>query len=211
MKSKRFVKICKPLTWSHGGIFLMCVSSAQIASAYILSKDSFPSSYRAFLGKQIGKDPVILQGLKELVNNNALTNLVGIEKYYKTVGVDLKFDPKLKVPCTILHSNQSCTGHFFSFLLQAYGRALPIYVPVYLVPALVLYRGHLVERPHTILGKNILGIARSSLFLSVYCASEWGWTCLLFRIFQRVQYSTSCTWHVSNWSGIAYREEEPEN
>lgn len=28
-------------------------------------------------------------------------------------------------------------------------------------------------RPYTILGKSLLGIARSSLFLSVYCASAW--------------------------------------
>ena len=62
-------------------------------------------------------------------------------------------------------------------------------------------------RPYTILGKSLLGIARSSLFLSVYCASAWlvhdfissflggdnswcfilyfrAWTCLLFRTFQ---------------------------
>jgi hypothetical protein len=30
IKSKRFGNICKPLTWSHGDIFLMCLSSAQI-------------------------------------------------------------------------------------------------------------------------------------------------------------------------------------
>lgn len=30
IKSKRFGGICKPLTWSHGDIFLMCLSSSQI-------------------------------------------------------------------------------------------------------------------------------------------------------------------------------------
>ncbi|KAK3147106.1 hypothetical protein QOZ80_3BG0278110 [Eleusine coracana subsp. coracana] len=185
IKSRRFGKLCKPLTWSQGDIFLMCLSSAQIASAYILNKDSFPSSYKAFLSKQIGKDPVVLQGLKELVNNNDLSSLLRIEKYYETVGVKLKLDPKMKVPCSILHGNQSCTGHFFSFLLQAYGRALPVYVPVYLIPALAIHRTNLIRRPYSAVGKNILGIVRSSLFLSVYCASEWGWTCLLFRIFKQ--------------------------
>ncbi|WVZ57370.1 hypothetical protein U9M48_007763 [Paspalum notatum var. saurae] len=197
MKSERFGKICRPLAWPHGDIFMMCVSSAQIAqvpsqfdndfeeSAYILNRDSFPPSYKAFLGRQIGKDPVVLQGLKELVNNSAFTNLAGIEKYYKTVGIDLKLDPEMKIPCSILHGNQSCTGHFFSFLLQAYGRAFPVYVPVYLIPALVVHRTHLIKRPLSAIGKNLLGIARSSLFLSVYCACEWGWTCLLFRTFQR--------------------------
>ncbi|KAL6902092.1 hypothetical protein ACP4OV_004968 [Aristida adscensionis] len=161
IKSRRFAKICKPLTWSHGDIFLMCVSSAQIASAYILYRDSFSSSYKAFLSKQIGKDPVVLEGLKELVNSDALSNIAGIEKYYKSVGVELKLDPKLKVPCSILH----------------------VYVPVYIIPALFRPK-HLVKSPCSQFGKTLLGIARSSLFLSVYCASEWGWTCLLFRAFQ---------------------------
>lgn len=46
----------------------------------------------------------------------------------------------------IVHGNQSCAGHVFSFLLQAYGRAVPVYVPVYLVPALVVHRQHLMKR-----------------------------------------------------------------
>ncbi|KAK3148139.1 hypothetical protein QOZ80_3BG0291220 [Eleusine coracana subsp. coracana] len=184
IKSRRFGEICKPLTWSNGDIFLMCLSSAQILSAYILKQDSLPSSYKSFLNKHGGKDLVILQGVKEIVNHTPLSNLAGIEKYYKSVGVDLKLDPNMKVPCSIVHGNQSCSGHFLSFLLQAYGRALPVYVPVYLVPALVVHRQDLMKRPYTIMGKSLLGTARSSLFLSVYCASAWAWTCLLFRIFQ---------------------------
>ncbi|GJN40787.1 hypothetical protein PR202_gn00089 [Eleusine coracana subsp. coracana] len=108
IKSRRFGKLCKPLTWSQGDIFLMCLSSAQIASAYILNKDSFPSSYKAFLSKQIGKDPVVLQGLKELVNNNDLSSLLRIEKYYETVGVKLKLDPKMKVPCSVSNNIDIC-------------------------------------------------------------------------------------------------------
>ncbi|GJN31620.1 hypothetical protein PR202_gb20037 [Eleusine coracana subsp. coracana] len=77
-------------------------------SAYILNKDSFPSSYKAFLSKQIGKDPVVLQGLKELVNNNDLSSLLRIEKYYETVGVKLKLDPKMKVPCSVSNNIDIC-------------------------------------------------------------------------------------------------------
>ncbi|CAD6209942.1 unnamed protein product [Miscanthus lutarioriparius] len=185
IKSKRFGKICKPLTWSHGDVFLMCLSSAQILSAYILKQESLPSSYKSFLNKHGGKDLSILQGVKDVVNHTAFSNLAGIEKYYKSVGVDIKLDTNMKVPCSIVHGNQSCTGHVFSFLLQAYGRAVPVYVPVYLVPALVVHRQHLMKRPYSIIGKSFLGVARSSLFLSVYCASAWAWTCLLFRTFHR--------------------------
>ncbi|XP_072973322.1 uncharacterized protein [Typha angustifolia] len=184
IKSKRFGNICKPLTWSYGDIFLMCLSSSQILSAYILKQDSLPSSYKSFLNKHGGKDVVVLQGVKEICSNRSFTNLEGIEKYYKSMGVDLKLDPNMKIPCSIVHGNQTCIGHFIYFLFQAYGRALPVYVPVYLVPALIVHRKGLLKRPYTILGKSLLGTARSSLFLSMYCASAWAWTCLLFRAFK---------------------------
>lgn len=59
-----------------------------------------------------------------------------------------------------------------------------MYLPVYLVPALIVHRQDLLKRPYTIVGKSVFGIARSSLFLSSYCASAWMWTCILFRIFK---------------------------
>ncbi|KAL4604132.1 hypothetical protein ACB092_10G170700 [Castanea dentata] len=185
IKSKRFGRICKPLTWSHGDIFLMCLSSSQILSAYILNQESLPISYKSFLNKHGGKDQVILQGVKQIACGMPFTNLEEIEKYYKALGTSIKLDPEMKVPCSIIHGNQSCSGHFLSFLLQAYKRALPVYLPVYLMPALIVHRKGVLKRPYTILGKGVLGTARSSLFLSVYCSSAWIWTCMLFRIFKR--------------------------
>ena len=70
-------------------------------SAYILQQDSLPSSYKSFLKTHGGKDQSILQGLKEVVNHTAFSNLEAIEKYYKSVGVDIKLDPDMKVPCSV--------------------------------------------------------------------------------------------------------------
>ncbi|KAK2659750.1 hypothetical protein Ddye_006283 [Dipteronia dyeriana] len=184
IKSKRFGRICKPLTWKHGDIFLMCLSSSQILSAYILKQDSLPPSYKSFLNKHGGKDTVILQGVKEIACGLPFSNLLAVEKYYKAMGVDIKLDPEMEVPCSIIHGNQACAAHFVTFLVQAYKRALPVYLPVYLIPALIVHRQGLLTRPCTILAKGLLGTARSSLFLSIYCSSAWMWTCLLFRIFK---------------------------
>ncbi|XP_021740201.1 uncharacterized protein LOC110706581 isoform X1 [Chenopodium quinoa] len=185
IKSKRFGRICKPLTWAHGDIFLMCLSSSQILSAYILKQESLPSSYKLFLNKHGAKDLSILQGVKEIACGMPFSNLGAIENYYKSTGIDIKLDPEMKVPCSIVHGNQSCAAHVFTFLIQAYKRALPVYLPVYLVPALIVHRKDLLKRPYPILGKSVIGIARSSLFLSSYCASAWMWTCILFRIFKK--------------------------
>ncbi|KAF7829940.1 transmembrane protein 135-like protein isoform X1 [Senna tora] len=185
IKSKRFGGICRPLTWKHGDIFLMCLSSSQILSAYILKQESLPSSYKSFLNKHGGKDAVILQGVKDLASGLPFTNLEAIEKHYREMDVNVQLDPNMKVPCSIVHGNQSCGEHVLSFLLQAYKRALPVYLPVYLIPALIVHRQGLLKRwPNTILAKVLVGTARSSLFLSVYCSSAWMWTCLLFRIFK---------------------------
>ncbi|XP_068312876.1 uncharacterized protein [Pyrus communis] len=185
IKSKRFGGICKPLTWAHGDIFLMCLSSSQILSAYILKQESLPPSYKSFLNKHGGKDTVILQGVKEIARGIPFTNLEAIEKHYKSIGTNIKLDPGMQVPCSIVHGDQSCGAHVLSFLIQAYKRALPVYLPVYLIPALIVHRQDLLKRHYSILLKGLLGTARSSLFLSVYCSSAWAWTCFLFRIFRR--------------------------
>lgn len=181
IKSNKFGSMCRPLTWTHGDIFLMCLSSSQILSSYILNQDSLPSSYRSFLNKHGGKDVKILKGIKELVCCKRLINLAEIEKCYKSNGVELKLDPTIKIPCSIVHGNQSCAAHAISFFVQAYARALPVYLPVYFIPALIVHRQGLLKTPYTILGKGLFGTARSSLFLSVYCSSAWIWTCLLFQ------------------------------
>ncbi|KAG5006361.1 hypothetical protein JHK82_024320 [Glycine max] len=54
-------------------------------SAYILKQDSLPTSYKSFLNKHGGKDPVILQGVKDIASGKPFTNLGAIEKYYKTM------------------------------------------------------------------------------------------------------------------------------
>ncbi|KAK9757570.1 hypothetical protein RND81_01G171200 [Saponaria officinalis] len=185
IKIKRFGRICKPLTWAHGDIFLMCLPSSQILFAYILNQESLPSSYKSFLNKHSGKDLSILEGVKHLATGNNVLNLDAVEKYYNSLGVDITLDPEMKVPCSMVHAKQSCETHFISFLIQAYKRAVPVYLPVYLVPALIVHRQDLLKRPCSILWKSVFGMARSSLFLSTYCASAWMWTCVLFRIFKR--------------------------
>jgi hypothetical protein len=43
---------------------------------------------------------------------------------------------------------------------QAYVRALSVYLPVYLLPALLVHRQQLLKDPSGILGKVVLGTAR---------------------------------------------------
>lgn len=69
--------------------------------AYILKQDSLPQTYKSFLNKHGGKDPVILQGVRDIACGMPFTNLDQIQKYYKTMGVDVLLDPQMKVPCSV--------------------------------------------------------------------------------------------------------------
>ena len=40
---------------------------------------------------------------------------------------------------------KGCNENFFSFLPDAYARALPVYLPVYLLPALLVHRNRLLS------------------------------------------------------------------
>lgn len=66
-----------------------------------MKKDSLPSSYRSFLNKHGGKDPVLLERIKEIACGLPFTNLEAVEKFYKSNGVDIKLDPQMEVPCSV--------------------------------------------------------------------------------------------------------------
>ncbi|KAL3617843.1 hypothetical protein CASFOL_038164 [Castilleja foliolosa] len=187
IKSKRFGHIFKPLTWAHGDIFLMCLSSSQILSAYILKQDSLPQSYKSFLNKHGAKDSVILNGVRELASGLPVTNLEAIEQFYESNGVNMKLDPQMKIPCSIIHGNQACLTHFITFLLQAYKRALPVYVPVYLIPALIVHRqGLLKSALHNFMEMPVWYCKVKLVSLNVlFICLRRIWTCILFRILKR--------------------------
>lgn len=88
-------KTTPTLTLNADGKCIACRSS------YILKQDSLPASYRSFLNKQGGKDSVILHGVKDIATGIPFSNLKGIEKFYASCGVDIKLDPKMKVPCSV--------------------------------------------------------------------------------------------------------------
>ncbi|XP_057974815.1 uncharacterized protein LOC131162393 isoform X1 [Malania oleifera] len=186
IKSRRFGRICKPLTWAHGDIFLMCLSSSQILSAYILKQESLPPSYKSFLNKHGGKDISILEGVKSIASGMPFTNLDTIENYYKGTGVNIKLDPKMKVPCSIVHGNQSCSAHAVSFFIEAYKRSIPVYLPVYLFPALIVHRQGLLKMVSVDrLSFQLLGIEinSSEVALHYYQPSELPlcWLCANLR------------------------------
>lgn len=85
------------------------------------------------------------------------------------------------IPCELLHPNQSCIRNILTVFPEAYTRALSVYLPVYLVPAILVHRRKLLTQRKVILPKVVIGILRSSLFLStVICLAYAGQLLSLF-------------------------------
>ena len=62
-------------------------------------------------------------------------------------------------------------------------RALPVYLPVYVVPALLVHRKRLLNpKMAPDIGRRVaLGALRSSLFLALYCTLAWRGACVGFQ------------------------------
>lgn len=69
--------------------------------------------------------------------------------------------------CDLLHPGQSCAGHLAQFLPSAYLRAFPVYLPVYIIPAILVHRKNFFIQPKQILLKFLKGCLRSSSFLAL--------------------------------------------
>ncbi|KAH7278270.1 hypothetical protein KP509_38G033500 [Ceratopteris richardii] len=181
IKSEQFGWLFRPFAWQHGDVALMCLSSSQILSAWILKPESLPSSYISFLNKHGGKDKSVINSLRDIAFSDQGRHFDIVRKFYKSMNMDAPLDSNINTTCSVIHANQGCLSHFISFLGQAYLRSLPVYVPVYLIPAIIVHRQAILKKPLPIFLKTLIGTVRSSLFLSTYCASAWFWTCILFR------------------------------
>lgn len=186
IKSPRLGWLFRPLTWQHGDVFLMCLSCSQILYAWIVEPSTLPPSYLAFLNKHGGKSTAVITRVKDVASpRRPLADLAPLDAANMARGIAARTDPYMKVPCGMLHPGEGCLPHFLLFLRKAYLRAIPVYLPVYVVPALLVHRKALLHRPLPILAKTAKGAVRSSFFLAFFCSSAWLWTCCIHQLLQR--------------------------
>lgn len=96
----------------------------------------------------------------------------------------------------IVHGNQSCSEHFISFLIQAYKRALPVYLPVYLIPALIVHRKGLLKR--------WLHLSYLISFLIWMISDIWGWNVWHFSFERNTIASESSVRKILDGSSIFF-------
>eukprot|EP01124_Arcella_intermedia_P020459 TRINITY_DN27936_c0_g1_i1.p1 TRINITY_DN27936_c0_g1~~TRINITY_DN27936_c0_g1_i1.p1 ORF type:complete len:378 (-),score=57.97 TRINITY_DN27936_c0_g1_i1:86-1219(-) len=92
-----------------GAILLMCLTSAQLLSTWLVHPEEHNYAYKKFLDYQGGKAMEELAALRDMPLN----------------------------PCEVLHPNSSCASHFAGFWKNSLPRSFRLYGPVYLVSFLL--------------------------------------------------------------------------
>jgi hypothetical protein len=112
-------------------------------------------------------------------------------------------------PCSrIWHPGQSCAGYNLRDFARAFAlRAVPIYVPVHVLPPLLFKRRHVLAHPLAFARETVVAIARSALFLSAYTAIVKSSMCFWRRALGRNSSLACCAAGVA--TGAALLIEHP--
>jgi len=179
----------------HGDVLVMAIASAQVIWAWLHFRPSLDPSYLKFLDHQGGRH-IIPQ---TMVANNLKTGTSAVFDAGKALNKLNKFRGKLgfrpldrsldvnRLHCELLHPDTSyCTLDGVKFFGKGLQRAVWVYLPIFLIP--LLFRTNLLRRrPFKALSVAFMGIARSSIFLSLYCTLCWSTSCLLYKLGVRNQ------------------------
>ncbi|MEW5320344.1 MAG: hypothetical protein WDW38_011423 [Sanguina aurantia] len=190
-----------PTRSAHGDSVLMCLASSQILYSFIMMPTTLPAAYVHFITKQGNKGEYVWRAIQEqAIRNTSGLSPGPLESLVNTPLVHLNLPPvcDIPVPCAFFHPGQTCHGHALSLIPHAYLRSLSVYLPVYVIPALLVHRARLLTEAGTLLPKLAAGIARSSAFLALFISSAFGGACIGFNLFG---FSTGRSIAASVWLG----------
>jgi hypothetical protein len=170
-----------PTRYAHGDIVLMCLAMSQLGYSWIVMPSTLSGSYVRFLNRHGAKGDRIMDAIREMCERGS-RNLPPTTLRSLSRISSLK-DMQPRVPCEFIHPGQSCTSHAIKFFPGAYGRALPVYLPVYIIPAILVHRQKLFLKDSAadLWPKILKGCLRSSLFLSLFVTVAWRSVCFAFQ------------------------------
>ena len=174
-----------PTRVAHGDTALMCAACAQITYSWMVAPHTLPRAFVRFLDKHGGRDASFYAAARELATRPA--SVTGPPA--ALLGTPLAaLAGESSLPCDWAHPGASCDASALAFFPAALARAVPVYVPVYVLPALLVH-GRALFDPVTgppLWRKMAKGAARSATFLALYCTLCWRGACVGFRATGRV-------------------------
>jgi hypothetical protein len=99
--------------------------------------------------------------------------------------------------CRIIHpGTESCTRHVLEYFVRGWRLAVPVYLPVYLLPMLLFGSKRLLRDPRGSAWHLVTGVATSSTFLSLYTTIGFASICGLRSVCHPASVGTTAS-HVS--------------
>lgn len=211
--------------WEHGDVALMTGSAAVILSCFILKPELVEPAYRHFLNVHGGKSLEEYAALRELceADGNVATRTlcekmvasttwsagtsardVANKTAVSAIATETGPIDRSELYRLLFFRGASNAEHFAAHVAKSFAATLSVYLPVYLVPALVVHREKLfsLKRGPDLLTRIAKGSARSALFLSSYVGAAWSGVDLANRALGRTCDTRSLTLGVS-MAGLA--------
>jgi len=164
----------------HPEAAVMSLASAQVLWTWLVQRRGMDATYVRFLDVHGAQPKPIREALAHLLQNAPVPSslIPPLSPYLPGRAVWLPRGRLHDQFCSLLHpQTSSCTLATLQFFIKGLRRALPVYLPVYLLPLIIFNRKRLFNDPVGTLRHTAVGIARSSAFLSSYCAVAWATTC----------------------------------
>lgn len=153
----------------NADVAVMCLSSAYVLPTWILAPHNLNGAYKHFLDVHGGRTLHIQSVLAERWRSEHIEPAHLLRHATTT--------------CVIMHPFQSsCVLDKCEFMEAAVVRAMQLYAPLALATLLVFRRQALCTNPRTTLLHTLRSLARSCLFLSIYCTLSWTAICTLTRL-----------------------------
>ena len=191
-----------PFAHKNADVGLMCVSATVILSCFILRRDAVVGPYAKFLDRHGGKTVAhyVFAGALAKATTASETRTVvkkAAAALYGDPGVkkslrDKKHEASLlaaldvsdaslmrrrpKLWRLLVHPETLNGGaHFVAFFTRSLLRSFGVNAPLYFVSTLLVHRRAVMDKKRVgaILKRSVVGVARSSAFLSAYCALAW--------------------------------------
>jgi hypothetical protein len=169
--------------FNDGDTLLMSISSAVMIWIYVFYPKCLDQSYVHFLNRHAQFPPLFVQGVGLMQSGLPLQNLKEINEIRnklalpgtppKPITNPLAYDdPSLSATekaKLLLHPTRPFPLFAILFFLRGFFLAVPVYGPVFAIPLLLFRRAKLLRDPIGVGKSEILSVARSSGFLSLYC------------------------------------------
>ena len=168
----------------HSDTLLMSAASGVVVWCWLFHRSALEPSYAHFLDIQGGKPRWLTDAYAQCHFGNAhffaAHPVVDIAQQQMAKRGLPQLDPASPtLRCDVLHPGQGHAAHTLSFVRRALWRALPVYIPVYVLPLLVFRMRDILRSPARSLYLTAYSIARSCLFLASCGSACWSAGCFL--------------------------------